>query len=834
MNNVRFALRQTANHPGFSIILVLMLAIGIGATTAMFSLFYDVLMRPLPVHEPEGLVNLMSPGPKPVGYSTGIAGRVDSVFSYPMFRDLEANQEVFTGLAAHRTFDVNLSTGVQTHSLRGLLVSGQYFHVLALQPTIGRLIDGRDEPGTGESRVAVLSHAFWQTRLGGDPDIVGRALTINGHSLTVIGVAPEGFTGTSIGVEPAVYVPLTLAWVLRAGASNDENFRGYHWLHLFARLRDGVSLTQAQASISALQSSIIRDVEAGLWDLSDETLERFLNRPMRLEPGAMGQSARRSNMRQPLTILLSLTGLVLLIVCANITGLLLARNASRDGEIAVRISVGASRWQLLRQLFCETAIIAAIGGLASVPVAALILQGAGALLPPNRSGFVADGIDTATLVIAATIAILTTLLVGIVPALRRSQPNMALAAKGAVARMSKGQGKRGFWQSLITAQLSLAIVLVVLAALFVRSLANVFSVDLGMDIDSVSTFSISPGLNGYSPEQSADLYRRLTEELAAEPGVLNVSSALVPLLSSSNFMRPISIDGNESQDGVDVGASFNIVSPEFFRTFSIPVHRGREFAAGDGGNASQVAIVNESFVAKFGLGDDVLGKRFTLLSGQTAADPNIEIVGVVADAKYSEVKDDIPAQFYLPLNEESALGSMTFYVRSGIDPVTMLQSVPGVVARVDPDIPVEDLQTLATRFRENVFIDRTITILSGAFSVLATCLAAVGLYGVLAYSMSRRTKELGLRLALGSTPRGLRNLILSQVGIIVLIASCIGIAGSIGIGRLAESMLFGLTGFSPPIMIGAVALLGAVALGAGYLPAHRVMRTDPMQALRED
>lgn len=829
MSNFRLVLRQIVKQPGFSFTVIVMLALGIGAMTAMFSLFHTVLLRPLPVHEPVRLVNLMSPGPRIGGWSTGIAGGLDSVFSYPMFRDLEERQDVLTGLAAHRTFDANVSAGLQPESTQGLLVSGQYFDVLGVQPALGRLIGRQDEPAVGESPVAVLSHAFWKSRLGEDPGAIGRSITVNAQSLTVIGVAPEGFSGTTIGVEPSIFVPLTLAWRMQPGMSNDDSERGWHWLHLFGRLRDGVPIEQAEASLNALHSGILNEVEAPMYSLPGDVLERFRNRPLLLESGARGQSSRRGDMQRPLTLLLGLTAVVLAVVFVNIASLLLARTASREPEIAIRISVGATRARLLGQYLSETATLAVLGGMASLPVAALVMARIVALLPSERSGITSIGIDASTALLVAAATIASLLVLGVVPALRSSKTSGTDLAQGSATRVSGTKSSTSVWRSLATAQVSLATVLLVLAGLFTQSLVNVTHVNLGMDIDSVATFSISPGLSGYDSARISETYREIEERISAEPGVIDASSALVPLLSFSNFHRPIEVEGFDGGPATDSDASFNIVSPAFFETLSIPLLAGRNFARTDQVGSRQVAVVNQSFVRKLGLGN-ALGKRFSF---PDAPDASYEIIGVVADAKYNQVKDEIPPQFYLPLREDASFGSLSFYVRSGIPPVSILGSIRSAVGRVDPTLALGDLQPLSATFRSNVFLDRTIALLSVGFASLATLLATIGLYGVLAYSMSQRTRELGLRLALGSTRGRLRRLVLSQVGKMTLVGSIVGLAAATALGTLVQSMLYGLSAISPLVIVGTVAVLGLVSFAASYLPAHRAMRVDPMRALRE-
>jgi predicted permease len=832
MNDLHNALRQVFKRPGLSAIVVILLALGIGSTTAMFSIFHAILLAPLPVPEADRLVNLRSPGPKWGMMNTDMAGDGEDVFSYPMFRDLEAQQDVFAGLAAHKGFDANLASGRSTMNGTGVLVSGEYFTALGAPPTLGRLILPADEPRLGESSVVVLSHAYWQDQFGGDPGVLGRALTVNGQPLTVIGVAPQRFSGTTIGARPDVFVPLSLRWRMQPTAVRDEADRRSYWLYLFARLRNDVSVERAAAGISALHSAILNEIEAPLnTDMPEDVLEQFRRRQISLLPGALGQSWIRSGPAWPaLTLLLGVTALVLLIACANIANLLLARGAARDRELAVRVSVGATRGQLVRQLLTETAVLAVVGGLFSLPVAILTLQAIIAAMPAQQADMFALEIDSTAVIFAMATTFTTTLLFGLLPALRGSRADPGHVVNAQSTRASSDRGMLRFRGTLATTQIAVSTVLLVLAGLFAQSLRNVARVELGMEIESVATFSVSPRLNGYGPREAMIFFDRLEEELAAQPGMLDVASASLPVLSGNSMTRSLAVEHFESGPGIDSVAALNEVSPGFFSTLSIPLRAGRDFTRSDAGDTPRVAIVNESFAHKFGLGENALGTRLAI--GAAATELDIEVVGVVADAKYNEVKDAIPAQFFLPRLQDDATGSLTFYVRSSLDPNTVFRAVPGIVAGIDPNLPVTGLQTLRTTVAQNVYLDRVITVLSSAFAALATLLAAIGLYGVLAYNITRRTRELGLRLALGATPAGVRLLVLKQIGRLAAIGSIAGTAAAVGLGRLTESLLFGVRGYDPVVVVVAVLILGIVVLGAGSLPARRASRIAPMEALR--
>jgi predicted permease len=832
MSTLRYAVRQLLKRPGFSGVIVLMLALGIGATTAMFSMFHTMLLKPLPVPEAGRLVNLGAPGPKWGPTSCGAAGPCDYVFSYPMFRDLETEQDVFTGLAGHRVFDANLSTGVETTSGSGIFVSGRYFDTLNLQPALGRLIGPQDDARIGESTVAVLSFAYWQREFGADPGVLGRTVTVNGHPLTIIGVTPERFGGTTIGLHAQVFVPLTLRWLVEPGSMNDDSDRKSYWLYVFGRLRDGVSLEQASAGLNVLYSGILNDVEAPLnADMPPQTLQQFRERKIPLERGASGQSSVHVNGRLPLALLLGVTSLVLLIACVNIASLLLARGASRSGEIAIRASLGATRPRLVFQFLAETALLGLLGGLASLPVAELTLRSVVAMIPQHfRAGSISFSIDSTAMLFAAGTTFATLMLFGLVPAFHGASTNPGTVAKGHAPGSVGGRGVLRFRRVLATTQIAFSMLLLVFAGFFVQSMVNVSRVDLGLRVESLVAFTVSPGLNGYDPSRLTGLFERLEEEFAAEPGVSAVGTAMVPLLSGSNWNRPLSVDGFESGPGIDSVAWFNRVNPGFFDVFSVPLLSGRDFTQRDAGDTPRVGIVNEAFLRKFNLGADAVGKRFAVGAG--ASELDIEIVGVVADAKYSEVRDEIPPQYFLPRLQLPELGTLTFYLRTAVSPDAIMERVGPIVASVDPNLPVIELMTMDRVVQANVFLDRMLTAVSASFAGLATLLAAVGLYSVLAFSVTQRTREFGLRLALGATPRGLRSLVLKQVGRMAAIGVPVGLVGAILLGRGAESLLYGLSGYEPTVLAAAVVLICAVVLLAGLIPARRASNIAPMEALR--
>jgi len=831
MNGLKLAFRTLFQTPFVTGVAVLSLALGIGANAAIFSLYDQILLSSLPVQEPERLVNLGAPGPKPGSQSCNQAGDCEQVFSYQMFRDLQAEQESFTGLAAHRLFGVNLAYERQTVSGQGLLVSGSYFPVLGLTPALGRLLGPGDDASKDSHYVAVLNHAYWERELGSDPEVLDNTLVINGEAMTVVGVAPEGFSGTTMGAQPDVYVPLSMAGTVWSSWDWLDSRRTY-WAYVFGRLAPGVSLEQARAELNSLYKGIINEVEAPLQEnMSEQTMAQFRSKEVTVELGPKGQSYMYREARTPLNLLFAITAVVLLIACANIANLLLARGAQRGQEMAIRGSLGASRTQLLGKLLTESFVLALLGGVASLFVAAWTLDFIGAVMPPDDTGTLALNLRPSMVLFAGALSLVTAVLFGLYPAFHATRRDLATVLKSSSGQPSGARSAARFRTSLVTAQIALSMALLAGAGFFIKSLVNVSRVDLGLETENLVTFSISPSLNGYEAEESMALFIELEEELGATPGVTGASGAMVPILAGSSWGQDVAVEGFESGPDVDANSRYNEVGPDYFSTMGIPLMAGREFTPSDGEGAPRVSIINEAFAEKFGLDPRTAVGRWMSMD-RYADELDIQIVGVVQDAKYNQVKEAAPPMFFTPYRQNDGLGFLTFYLRTQADPGPILRAIPDLVKGKDPNLPVDDLRTLEEQVRENVSMDRMISVLATAFAVIATILAAVGLYGVLAYSVTQRTREIGLRMALGAGGTSVRKMVLGQVGKMTLIGGVIGILGAVAMGRGAQSLLYELEGHDPLVMVSAAALLVLVALGAGYLPALRASRVDPMKALR--
>jgi predicted permease len=752
-----------------------------------------------------------------------------------MFRDLQnAKLTALTAIAGHRDISANVSYGRTALARRGYLVSGSYFQLLQIRPALGRLLSPIDDE-TSAAPAVVLAHWFWETNLGADPAVMGKTLTVNGKPTTIVGVAPKNFNGTTYGSRPAFYATLAMGPVIGTQIERQIDDRRAYWIYAFARLAPSATIEQARTQVNGVYQPIIREVEAPLQrNMRDSVMKRFLAKRVAIEPGARGQSDMGDQAGPALYMLFAITGLVLLIACANIANLLMARATSREAEMAIRLSLGATRRQLLAQLLTETITLAVIGGVLSLAFASWTLQGVSALLPQQINEELALGMNWAAVGFAAVLSLATGIAFGLFPALHSTRPDLVTSLRNNSGKLAGGRTARRFRTTLATAQIALAMALLMSAGLFLKSLWKVKRADLGVHVENLVTFSVTPGQSGYDSTRTRALYTRIEEELAALPGASAVTSAMVPLIAGSNWNNTVKVQGFRPDanggNSDNSSASFNAIGSGHFRAIGVPLLAGREFTDADDARAPKVAIVNETFARHFGLGATPVGKRMAIGSSDTIP-LNIEIIGLVRDMKYSNVKREIPPVYFMPHRQQSRVSSMYFYVRTA-DPSGMLRAVRSVVQRLDAMLPVENLRTMPEEIRLNTFEDRMITTLAAAFALLATLLASIGLYGVLAYSTAQRTREIGVRMALGADARAVRLLVLRQVGLMTAIGGVIGVAGALALGKGAQSMLYKMSGVDPVVMTLSVTFLALVALAAGYVPALRASRVSPMQALR--
>ncbi len=827
MARLRFAWRSLAKAPLLSLTVVLSVGLGIGANTAIFSLFHQILLNSLPVQRPEELVTLTSPEDFKGGRnSTNNSGDMNYIFSYPMFRGLEKRPEGMSGIAAFDSLTANISFHKQSISGSMLIVSGGYFPTLGVSPFMGRMLSPQDDTGAGNT-VAVLSYGYWNDRLGGDSAVLNQPVRVNGQLFTVVGVAPKGFSGTTLGDEPDIYVPLIFKPLLTPNWNGTDRWSDY-WLYLIGRPQKGFSPAQAQAALNSVYAGLLEQQSKMPGFYYRKQLDRFLKSRLTLKDGSHGQSSMRDETRVPLIILMSATVLVLLIAMANAANLLLARSAQRRREMAIRAAMGAGRGELMGQMLTEALVLAVAGGVAGLGFAIVTLK----LLLAELAGetpihFLQAQLEWPVLLFGLGLSAATGLLFGLYPAWEAARGSSAATLKNESGQSSGTVGSARVRKVLVCAQVMVSAVLLIPTGLFLKSLVNLMHVDLGMKTENVIGFSVAPALNGYKPEQTRALFERIETEMAAIPGAKSVAAALVPLIAGSNWGTDVTIEGAKDKQN-NSNARYNEVGPGFLGKMGVPLIAGREFTESDTLAGPKVAVVNQTFVKRFLEGRNPVGLRF--LTG--GAGSETAIVGVVKDSHYSSVKNAPPPLFYSPWRQDKEINSLEFYVRSALPGKQMALEIRRVMAGIDRDLPLEGLRTLDEQIRLNIQTDRIVLQLAGVFAVLATGLAMLGLYGVMAHSVTRRTREIGIRMALGAEPGKIRGMVMRELLWILVAGLVTGVPAALLLARYTETQLYGVKARDVMVVAGAVLALTVTAVAAGYLPARRASRVNPLEALR--
>jgi putative ABC transport system permease protein len=831
MANLKVILRGMIRTPVFTGIAILSLALGIGANTAIFSLLDQLLLRTLPVKNPRELVFLYHPGPAQGNVSSDEGGGPS--FSYPMFREMQKEQTAFSGLAGARGMGASLAYRNSAVPGTAHLVSGNYFELLGVRPAMGRLLtDDDDRVEGGLQPVVVLSYGYWTSRFGGDVSALNQTMIVNGYPMTVVGVAQKEFRGEILGDPPDIYAPISMKKALTPDWDAFEERKNY-WITLFGRLKPGVTLAQADAAINATyRGQLEKDIQL-LKQPSQSMLQRFRAKKIILRPGQYGRGGLRQESREPLLLLMGMTLMVLLICCANVANLQLARAAARTREVAVRLAMGASRVQLVGQLLVESCLLAVAGGALGLVAAYWTLRAIIASLPPSSGmqAFLTPTLDVRVLAFCLGLSLLTGFVFGLFPALQSTRPDLVPTLKSQSGQSSATGSANTFRKSLVMVQVAVSLLLLVCAGLFGRTLMNLSSIDLGLKVDHLLTFSLSPKLNKYTDQGAAQFYERLTERLAGVPGTRLVSAATMPAIANSTASQNITVEGYVPSADDAADSNIDAVGPDYFRTMGMALIAGREFTAADNLAAPKVAVVNEAFVRHFLANQNPMGRHFAQGSGDKTK-PDIEIVGVVKDAKYAEVREAPPRTFYLPYRQMKSQNDLHFYVRTAIEPQQIAGQIRREVASLNSNLPVRDLKTMQVQIEENLVAERMLSSLTGAFAGLATVLAAIGLYGVLAYNVSRRTREIGIRMALGAEAGHVRGLVLREVAMMLAIGTAAGFASAAGVGLLIRSQLYGLPYWDPSVYLSAAGILWIIALAAAYIPARRATNVDPMVALR--
>ncbi len=821
--DLRYAVRMLVKTPAFTVVVILTLALGIGANTAIFSLTDQVLLRLLPVKSPEQLVVLDGPG--------AFQGRTfnNGTFSYPIYRDFRDQNTVFDGVLARFPAPLTLMTNGQAERVNGELVTGNYFDVLGVRADIGRTFTQDDDRTPGGHPVAILSHNFWMRRFAGNPAVLNTTVTLNGLPMTVGGVTPPGFYGIVVGESPDVMVPVMMKAQMTPTWDDLPNRRS-RWLTVMARVKPGISREQAEAAMNVVYRQINEQEIKEIQTTSKSFRERFVSKHLFLRPGAKGRSDLRQEFSTPILVLMGMVGVVLLIACANVANLLLARGAARQKEVAIRLALGASRGAIVRQRLVESLVLAGGGAILGLAFAwwtgSLLLT----MLPSDGAVQTLTAVpDARVIAFAIAASALTAVLFGLAPALQSTRPALTSTLKDEAGSVVGGTGHALFRKGLVVAQVGLSVLLVAGAGLFARSLYNLKTLNPGFQTDQLLGFSLNPSLNGYSRERSIALFQQLQEHLARLPDVRSATASVVPLMTDSNWSSSLRVEGYQAKEDENMNVGVNGVGPGFFATMSQPLVTGREFTINDAASAPKVAIINETMAKYFFGKDNPIGHRIGWSREKTT---DIEIVGVARDSKTSTLRQKVERFVYVPYAQDTDVGQMTFYVRARSDASGIGASVRQVAQRVDPNLPIFDMKPMTLVLDESLFLERMVAALSVAFGALATLLAAIGLYGVMSYTVARRTREIGIRMALGAERSSVMWLVLKEVALMVAIGVGVGLPLAFALSRVVQSQLFDLSAHDPLALTAAAAILTFVALAAGYLPARRATRVDPMLALR--
>jgi predicted permease len=828
LQDLRYGIRTLARSPGFTAVAVLTLALGIGANTAIFSLLDQVILRALPVKDSGRLV-VVSDAEYRSGWST--SDNNEMVYSYPHYKEVRDEIPLFDGVIARAHVPLSVASGGVAERAGGNVVSGNFFSVLGIGRALGRVLVPEDDRVPGASPVAVLSYGYWQSRFGGDPGVVGRKISLNAYPFTVVGVAAAGFAGLLKGQNVDVFVPIAMKRQLTPDW-NGLVERDIMWLNIFARLKPGISREQAEAAIQAPYRSILEAEIASIKNPRATFRDRYLRQHISLHPAAQGINLLSQTWAKPLLVLAGCVGLVLLITCANVAGLMIAKATGRQKEVAIRLALGARRGAIIRQLVTESLLLGLAGGIAALEVAwaccGLLIR----LLPQDTAATLSSALDGRVLAFNLCVSVLAGLICGLLPAGQALRADTAPMLKESSVGIAGRQAQARWRGALVVGQLALSIVLVVTAGLFAVSLRNLLQKSPGFQPQNLLSFSVRPELSGYNGARELAFDQELERRLEALPGVVSVGAARGGVFSGSDRGANVTVEGYHARQDEDMECAVDAVSAGFFRTLKIPLLEGRDFTEADGSSAPKVAIVNEQFSRFFFPGGNPIGRHLAFGAGDVKLD--IEIVGVVRDSFHDDLREKVARFIYIPYLQDThaGVGSLAYYLRAVGNPLALTGSIRQTIREMDSNVPLSQVQTVKSAIQQSIYGDRMVAWLAVAFGALAAGLAALGLYGLVSYMVARRTSEIGLRMALGASPSAVLWLIFRKSLTLIATGVVLGLALALAATRLVSSMLYGLAATSPLIFASATLLLGTVAALATYLPARRATKVEPIVALR--
>jgi putative ABC transport system permease protein len=821
IQDIRFAIRLLSKAPTVTFVAVLSLALGIGANTAIFSLVDTVMLRMLPVQKPEQLVEIRmrNQGDK----------EANPIVTNPVWEELRNRQNVFSGALAWSTRNFDLADGGEAQYVPGIFASGDYFVTLGVRPVAGRVFTAADDH-RGCPGVAVVSYGFWQGHYGAVESAIGSTLRIDGYGFQVIGVAQPGFSGLDVGERFDVAVPMCAEAII-AGKNSMLDMRSAWWMRVLGRLKPGATLERANAQINVLAPEILRATVPAKWNTQQQ--KRYLQKTLVISPAGTGVSNLRRSYERPLIMLMVIVGFVLLIACANIASLFLSRAAARQKEIAVRLSLGASRTRLVRQMLTESIVLSGAGALLGL----LFARWGGSLLvrfvsTSKDAVFLDLSMDHRVLGFTVAIAILTGVLFGALPALRVTRVSPASVIKGSDERTDATHSRFHSGRWIVAFQLALSMILLVGTGLFLRSFRNLTTLNPGFERNGVLLVMMDVHNANVPKEARVTFYAQILDRLKSIPGVSSASQDWFVPMSGHEWNDDIAVDGYKPAAGEEPLVWFNWITPDYFTTLRTPLLAGRPFDGRDTASSEQVAIVNESMAQHFFPGASPLGKYFRVTEGGLASSQPLRIVGVVKDSKYDSLREDYLPFAYVPLTQMTQVedGSV-FQIRAYVSPDSLIPAVRDSIGGVNKSVSMQ-FGTLAQMVDDTLVQERLLATLSGFFGGLALLLTAIGLYGVMAYAVTQRTHEIGIRMALGAQPRSILTLVMRDVAILLATGAAAGIIGALWLTRLVQQLLFGLKANDLGTLALATGALVLIALIASYLPARRAMRVDPMVALR--
>lgn len=827
--DIRYAMRGFLKSPLFLFVAVASIGIGIGANAAIFSLMDQILFRPLPIHEPDRLVMLDVPGAR-LG-----AAFTDFAITNPMYRALRKDNSSFDGLIATYYERANLSHLGRSETVPVALVSGNYFSTLGLEAALGRVLGASDDEKRNGHPVVVLSHGFFQRRFGGDSSIVGQTVRINSHPYEVIGIAPAGFTGLEMETVPSLYVTLsqktqiTTTW----DGMDDPN---YYFLHVYGRLKDPFTAAQAKANLDSILAPLIDEELRAFPALTAKRQAIFRAKRFALTPAATPLVNDKEKVRQALYALLGIVALVLLIACANVANLLIARASAREKEVAVRLAMGAGSGRLIRQMLVESTLLSLMGGIAGLLASIWIVDAIIALNPMEAAEelFFRSKPDWRVALFCLGISLLTGILFGLAPAARGARKKIVESLKENTGSLAASAAQGWLRRALVAGQVTISLVLLIAAGLFSKSLLNLKTQNPGFNPNYLLTFRIDASLNGYEKAKAVSFLGRFSKDVEALPGVKDVTIASSALLSNEINQKTTRVEGITHPEGRNMNNRVNEIGPGYFQTLQIPLLLGREFKESDTASSLRVAVVNEEFAKEYFNGNPI-GKKigFGRLKQSNAPPEDIEIVGMVRDGKHANLREAKPERFiYTPYTQNESIESMTFYVRSESSPERLVTDIRAALRRVDENLSMYRIQTMESTIERSLVLERMLSTVCSAFGMVATLLAAIGLYGVMAFNVARRTREIGIRLALGADRSQVVELILREAASMLVVGLLLGLPIAYALGRYIESQLWNVHNGDPLVMGLSALVLSLVALTAGLVPAWRATKVQPMTALR--